>query len=32
MALCFVDFHNFHGSAEYGVARDGLSELSCLYE
>ena len=32
MALCFVNFCNFRDSAEYGVARSGLSEISCFYE
>ena len=32
VAMCFVDFRDFRDSAEYGVARAGLSELSCFYE
>ena len=32
VALRFVNFCSFHDSAEFGVARAGLSELSCFYE
>ena len=31
VAMCFVNFRNFHNSAEYGVACAGLSQLSCFY-
>ena len=32
VAFCFVGFCKFRDSAEYGVARARLSELSCFYE
>ena len=32
MELCFVNFRDFRDSAEYEVARVGLSELSYFYE
>ena len=32
VALCFVDFRDFHDSVEYGVACDKVSEISCFYE
>ena len=30
--FCFINFCHFRDSTEYGVARAGLSELSCFYE
>ena len=31
-SIVFCHFRNFCDSTEYGVARAGLSELSCFYE